>query len=235
MTATAERKSVIITGANGNLGRVVTGLFLDLRYQVVAIVHNESGKKEFPSNDLLQIEVADLSDEDTTQKLITRIIEQKGKIYGALLLAGGFVPGKIIKVSTPDIRKMISLNFETAYTLTRNLLPHMIENDFGRLVFMGARAAIKPDEGKNSVAYGLSKSLLFTLAEYINAESKGKDITATVIVPSTIDTIENRKAMPDADFTKWVQARDLAAIMNFILSGESSALRETVLKVYNKA
>ena len=111
----------------------------------------------------------------------------------------------------------------------------MVENNFGRIVFIGARPALKAEAGKSLIAYGLSKSLLFKLAEYINADAKGKNITASVLAPSTIDTPPNRKSMPDTDPSKWVKPEALAEIMEFIVSDKSSALRETVLKVYNNA
>lgn len=235
MSPAGETKTVIITGANGNLGRVVTDIFLEKGYRVLAIVHNEKGRNEFPAHELLNIHVVNLSDEEASQLLVKTILDQNKKIDAVLMLAGGFTAGKIPECGTKEIREMISLNFETAYNLVRPILPHMQENNFGRLIFIGARPAIKPADGKNMIAYGLSKSLLFRLAEYINAEFKGKNITATVIVPGTIDTKPNREAMPGADPSKWVQPKELAEIMDFILSGEAVSLRETVLKVYNNA
>jgi NAD(P)-dependent dehydrogenase (short-subunit alcohol dehydrogenase family) len=111
----------------------------------------------------------------------------------------------------------------------------MKENGSGRIVFIGSRPALEAKAGKELIAYGLSKSLLFKLAEYINAEAKGKNVTATVVVPSTIDTPLNRKNMPDANPDKWVKPEALANILEFIVSDKSSPLRETVLKVYNNS
>lgn len=105
----------------------------------------------------------------------------------------------------------------------------------GRIVFIGARSALQPEQGKNLLAYSLSKSLLFRLAECLNEEARGTNVTASVVVPSTIDSAANRTAMPKADHGAWVNAEDLAGVLEFIVSGRGSALRETVLKVYNKA
>jgi polyhydroxyalkanoate synthesis repressor PhaR len=66
-------------------------------------------------------------------------------------------------------------------------------------------------------------------------ENKGTNVSATVVVPSTIDTAINRKGMPDADPSNWVKPEQLAAILEFINSDSGSPLRETVLKVYNNA
>jgi NAD(P)-dependent dehydrogenase (short-subunit alcohol dehydrogenase family) len=85
------------------------------------------------------------------------------------------------------------------------------------------------------IAYGLSKSLLFKLADYLNAEAKGKNVTVTVVAPSTLDTELNRKSMPDADPEKWVKPAALAEILEFVVSDSAMPLRETVLKVYNNS
>ena len=87
-------------------------------------------------------------------------------------------------------------------------------------------------KSKGLVAYGLSKSLIFRLAELMNDEAKGTNVVTTVIVPSTIDTPQNRGATPKADFTKWVKAEDIAELVHYHSSENAAALREPVLKIY---
>ncbi|MGN6402786.1 MAG: SDR family NAD(P)-dependent oxidoreductase [Flavisolibacter sp.] len=228
-------KTIIITGANGNLGTAVTRFFLNKGYKVIATVHNEAAKKEMTEHSNLHVEAVNLANEAETASFIQATIDVHKKIDGALMLAGGFAMGNIAATKNEDIKKQVSLNFETAYHVARPLLEHLLQNNYGRLVFVGARPAIKAVNGKDVIAYGLSKSLLFKLAEYINEEAKGKNVTATVIVPSTIDTPLNRKSMPDADPGNWVKPEALAEIIEFVCSDKSSALKETVLKVYNNS
>lgn len=228
-------KTIIITGANGNLGLTVTNEFLEKGYRVIGTVINQSMTGDFPKHDNLKIQVVDLSDETATEVFVKECIDRYKVIDGALLLAGGFAMGKIAETDSKLLKKQLALNFETAYNIVRPLFPAMLERGEGRLIFIGARPALKVSQGKNMVAYGLSKSLLFKFAEYINEEAKGKDLTATVIVPSTIDTPANRASMPDAKFADWVDPARLAGIMEFIISDKASPLRETVLKVYNNA
>ena len=92
-----------------------------------------------------------------------------------------------------------------------------------------------PEQGKGALAYSLTKSLLFRLAELLNATAKGKNVVASVVAPSTIDTAVNRKSMPDADFSAWVKPEDIATLLEFICSDEGNALREPVYKIYNNA
>lgn len=228
-------KTVIITGANGNLGNAVVKVFLQKGYKVIATVSREESRKELPAHDHLFVEAVDLTNEEKTEAFVQNAIAHHQKIDAALLLVGGFAMGKISDTKGEDLKKQIALNFETAYYVSRPLLRHMEEQQFGRLVFIGSRPALKPADGKNMVAYALSKSLLFQLAEFINSEVKGKNIVATVAVPSTLDTEINRKSMPHADFADWVKPEAMAEILEFICSDAASPLRETVLKVYNNA
>jgi NAD(P)-dependent dehydrogenase (short-subunit alcohol dehydrogenase family) len=228
-------KKIIITGANGNLGSAVTKFFLEKSYTLIATVENEEAKKQMPPHNNLQVEAVNLENETEAALFVQNIINAHGNIDAALMLVGGFTAGNIENTKTGDIKKQIPLNFETAYNIVHPLYKHMLQNGYGRLVFIGARPALQAVEGKNLVAYALSKSLLFKLAEFINKDAKGKNITATVVVPSTIDTPINRKNMPDADPNNWVKAEDLAEILEFVCSDKAGPLRETVLKVYNNA
>jgi NAD(P)-dependent dehydrogenase (short-subunit alcohol dehydrogenase family) len=231
----AGGKTVIITGANGNLGTAVTNNFLDKGYKVIATVITKEMKKDLAEHENLQVEVVNLINESETELFVQNVIKKYKKIDGALLLVGGFAMGNIGATQTDEIKKQISLNFETAYHVARPVFQHMIENNNGRIVFIGARPSIQASAGKNLIAYGLSKSLLFKLAEYLNEEAKGKNVTATVVVPSTLDTAMNRKNMPEANPGNWVKPEALAEILAFIISDKASPLRESVLKVYNNS
>jgi NAD(P)-dependent dehydrogenase (short-subunit alcohol dehydrogenase family) len=230
-----EGKTVIITGANGNLGSAVTKEFLDKGYKVVATVITEAMKNDFASNENLEVQVVNLTNEEETNSFVQTAIDKYKKVDAALLLVGGFAAGDIAATKLDDIKKQISLNFDTAYNVTRPLYKHMLQNNSGKIVFIGARPALKAAQGKGLIAYSLSKSLLFKLAEFVNADAKGKNVTATVVAPSTLDTPLNRKSMPDVNPDVWVKPSALAEILEFVVSDKSSVLRETVLKVYNNA
>ena len=211
-------KTVIITGANGNLGSAVTKKFLDGGYQVIATVSSNDAEASMPTHKNLDVKVVDLTKESETDLFITSVIEKYKTIDAALMLVGGFTMGNIVATTGADLHKQFALNFETAYYVTRPLFQHMLNNDSGRLVFIGARPAIEPGSGKDLLAYGLAKSLLFRLAEYLNEEARGRNIVATVVVPSTLDTPLNRKNMPETNPAKWVKpeaARRIVGIYCF--------------------
>lgn len=227
--------TILITGANGNLGAATVKKFLDTGYRVIAIDHSGSHLDFAKGNDRFELHAVDLTDEGAVAAFIKDTIGRHGKIDGALLLVGGFAMGDIAVTGKTELDKMFTLNFNTVYYAARPLLAHMLQNDAGRLVFIGARPALKAEDGKNMLAYALSKSLLFKLAEYINAAAKGKNVSASVVVPSTIDTEINRKEMPQANFAHWVRPEQLADVLEFICSDKGLPLREPVYKVYNNA
>lgn len=228
-------KTVIITGGNGNLGLAVTQKFLDIGYNVVATVINEAAKKDLPAHKNLQAEVVNLTDENETASFIASVIERYKQVDAALMLVGGFAMGNITTTSGADLGKQFALNFYTAYFISRPLFQHMLNNGSGRLVYIGSRPALDAKSGKDLLAYALSKSLLFKLADFLNEEAKGKNVTATVVVPSTLDTPGNRQNIPGADPADWVKPEQIADLLELVTSEKGSPLREAVLKVYNNS
>jgi NAD(P)-dependent dehydrogenase (short-subunit alcohol dehydrogenase family) len=227
--------NVIITGANGALGTAVVKKFLEESYNVIAVdgAMNHLGFAQGSNH--FDFRPMDLANESLVKEQVDKCVEKYSSIQAALLLAGGFAMGKISDTDMSSIHKMITLNFETAFNIVRPVFANMMKNGYGRIVLVGARPALKPEAGKGMLAYALSKSLLFRLAELLNAEATGTNVVTTVIVPSTIDTAANRDSMPNADPNKWVKSEEIAELLSFICSEKGNPLRETVLKVYNNA
>jgi NAD(P)-dependent dehydrogenase (short-subunit alcohol dehydrogenase family) len=228
-------KTVIITGANGNLGSAVTKEFLDKNYRLVVTISNEKARADFAPHPNLEISVVDLTNETKTASFVEETIKKHKIIDAALLLVGGFAMGDILSTSGDDLHKQIALNFETAYYVTRPLFSHLLTNRKGNIVFIGARPALNPAQGKDLIAYALSKSLLFKLAEFLNEAARGMNVSVSVVVPSTLDTPLNRKSMPDVNPGNWVKPSEIAETLEFLVSDKSSSLREPVLKIYNNA
>ncbi|MBA4055433.1 MAG: short-chain dehydrogenase [Marivirga sp.] len=167
---------------------------------------------------------------------MAQIISKNKTIDAALLLVGGYAPGGIKETDGTVLKKMFTLNFDTAYFVTRPLFEQMMQQSGGgRIVFVGSRPALKPKDANKSLGYALAKSLLFKLADALNAAGSSNNVVASVVVPSTIDTPENRKAMPGADVTTWVKPEEIADAMAHLCSTESGAWRENVLKIYGRS
>lgn len=222
------QKVALITGAKGNLGGAVVKEFLQAGYTVVGTA--EPGHLLGEKSEAHFVE-ADLSDESAAGELVKKVVSQHGRLDVAVMLVGGFAMGNIGNAGRAELDKMLHLNFYTAYFTARPAFEAMTKTG-GRLVFIGAKPALEPEAGKETLPYGLSKSLVFKLSEYLNASGKGKGIASSVVVPSIIDTPPNRSAMPDADFGKWVKPEKIAKTIVFICSEEGDALRQGVYKVY---
>jgi NAD(P)-dependent dehydrogenase (short-subunit alcohol dehydrogenase family) len=228
-------KTIVITGANGGLGAPTVKKFLDKGHKVIAVDQSGTNLGFAAGHENFELRSVDATSETAVATFVEEAIELYGRIDAAFLLVGGFAMGDITTTDVNELRRMFSLNFETAYFFARPLFRHMIGAGYGRIVFMGARPALRPDQGKGILAYTLSKSLLFDLAALLNATAEGKDVVSSVIAPSTLDTPTNRKEIPDADPTSWVKPSDVAALLEFICSPEADALREPIYKIYNKA
>lgn len=230
-----KNKTAIVTGASGNLGHAVVQKFLDAGYNVVGTVIPNDPAPLNIDNPRFEKVAADLGNEMDSQKLVDAVVAKYGQVHVAVLTVGGFAMGKIAETKTSDIMKQYRLNFETAYNVAQPLFVKMMEGGYGRIFIIGSKAGLDARNNKGVVAYGMAKSLLFRLAELMNDEAKGHDVVSTVIVPSTIDTPQNRKAMPEADPNKWVKAEEIANIIYWHSTDESRIIRETVIKAYNNA
>ena len=224
-------KSIIITGATGNLGGAVTRRLLADGYELYTTLLPQEKAHGDPH---VHGEQVDLQNEADCARYVSAV-SAHGGLSAGILLVGGFQMGGLSDTHLADLDKMFKLNFYTAFTMVKPLFEYFSKAGGGQIILIGARPALKPADGKGVVAYALSKSLIFQLAEIINQSGKDKNVRASVIVPSTIDTPINRQSMPDADFTHWVPADSIADTIAYLLSDSGGMLRESVIKVYNQA
>jgi len=226
-----SEKTVIVTGANGNLGAAVIKKFSENAFHVIGTVRHKREPKEVNENKVEEA-VLDLLHEKECQQFVEEVIAKNNAIDIAVLTAGGFTMGDIADTKSSDIAKQYQLNFETAYNIARPVFVQMIKQNNGRIFLIGSRQGLDTTKGKSAVGYALSKSLLFRLAEIMNAEAKGKNVEVSVIVPGTIDTPQNRESMPGADFSAWESPSEIAEVIYFYSGEEGRKLHEPVIKVY---
>lgn len=228
-------KTVLITGAAGHLGKVTVLTFLENGYRVIAVGNHPEPPQPALANKPYHFFQVNLSEEAQTTLFSQKLLLEFPELEAVLFLAGGFGMGNLTATGSEELHQMFALNFETAFYLSRSVIRHLQDKGYGRLVYIGARPALDPAAGKNMIAYTLSKTLLLKLAELINAETRGTNVVASVVVPSTLDTPVNRSAMPNADPSGWVKPEAFAELILFICSEKGMALREPVYKIYNNA
>lgn len=228
-------KTAIVTGASGNMGQAVVKKFIEEGYRVVGtVIPNDPVAVDFPADQFEKI-VVDLMNEDDSEKFVNDIVSKYGSVDAAVLTVGGFALGSVADTRTADIAKQYKLNFETAYNVARPIFMQMMKQKNGRIFIIGSKPGLSARHGKGMVAYGLAKSLIFRLAELMNDEAKGTNVVTSVIIPSTIDTPQNREATPDADPSKWVKPEAIADVIYFYCTQQAATLREPLIKVYNNA
>jgi NAD(P)-dependent dehydrogenase (short-subunit alcohol dehydrogenase family) len=227
--------TIIVTGALGNLGQAVVKKFLAEGYKVFGTMAIREKATASLQHTNLKISEVDLLDETGAVAFTQAVIRQEGRVEAAVLTVGGFTTGNIAATLYEDIEKQIRLNLKTAFNVIRPLFIDMLNQGYGRIFLIGAQPGLDMGNGKGMVAYALAKSLVFRLAELMNEEAKGSNVVTAVVVPSTIDTPQNRKAMPDADFNKWVKPEDIASVIHFHCTDVSGGLKDPVIKVFGRS
>ncbi|WP_339922634.1 SDR family NAD(P)-dependent oxidoreductase [uncultured Cyclobacterium sp.] len=220
-------RNIIITGSAGNLGSAVVSKFKREGFKVIAVISPGSDHEVEEADDVYQF---DVTDEQSVMDFSKEYQIQYGSLECMALLVGGFAMGGIDDTSSKDIEKMIRLNFFSAFNMVKHFIPLMRKANNGTFLFVGAKPALDPNEGKNVLAYALSKSMVIDLAEFIASETVNLKVRSHVFVPSIIDTPPNRASMPDADFGDWVKTDEIAEAMHY--AATNAALRNMTFKLY---
>ncbi|WP_309629686.1 SDR family NAD(P)-dependent oxidoreductase [Brevundimonas sp.] len=221
-------RTLVVTGGHGILGKAVVKAALANGLNV-ALIDHASG--EAAPNGALEIGGVDLTDPGATEAAITQVVERFGGIDALLNIAGGFV-WQTTDDARPAWDKMFALNLTTALNASRAALPHLKASTEGRIVNVGANGALKAGAGMG--AYGASKSAVHRLTEALAEELKNTSVTVNAVLPSILDTPQNRKDMPDADPAKWVRPSDLAEVMLFLASPASRSITGALIPVTGK-
>lgn len=220
-----NKRVVAITGGQGELGRAVVtaALAQGLKVAVIDFASGSPGPAE-----TLSLGGVDLTDPAAAETAIGAVIDHFGRLDAVLNIAGGFI-WQTVDDDRPAWDRMYALNLTTALNTCRAALPHLKQSAEGRIVNVGANGALKSAAGMG--AYAASKSAVHRLTESLAEELKTTSVTVNAVLPSILDTPQNRKDMPDADPALWVAPADLAAVMLFLTSPESRAITGALIPV----
>ncbi len=225
------KRSVVITGAQGGLGRVVTQTFVDAGMQVAALVRSAPRGKPAP-DDVFRV-AADLLDPASTSAAVDNVLRRFAKIDVLVHLVGGFEGGKsVVETDDAALDRMIDINVRSALNIFRAVVPHMRSRRFGRVIAIGSRTAVEAQPLTG--AYGASKAALLALVRTLALENVDQGITANAVLPSTIDTPANRAAMPDADPAGWVRPEQVASLVLWLASDGASQTTGALIPMYGR-
>lgn len=220
-------RSVIVTGGFGALGQTVAKGFADQGDKVARIDFAPDAASELPG--ALDVGGVDLTDQAATRVALDRVVKAHGGIDVLVNIAGGFAWETLEDGDLDTWARMQSMNLMTAATITKLALSELKKATEGRIINIGAGAAVKAGMGMG--AYAASKSGIHRLTEALAEELAGASLTVNAILPSIIDTPTNRKDMPDADFSDWVQPSAIADVILFLASPASRAITGGLIPV----
>ena len=223
-------KVVLVTGANGGLGTYVTQAFLDAGAIVIG-TSRRIQQSDFDSPNFAAIP-AEISSREGAKVLLDQVVERFSRLDVLAHTVGGFAGGQsVAETDDATFQRMFDLNLNTTFHLLRAVLPAMRrKTGNGRIIAIGSRAAVEP--GANVGAYSASKAAMVSLIRTVALENTDAGITSNVILPGTMDTPANRKAMPDADFSKWVQPTSVASLIVWLAGDAGKAMNGAVIPVY---
>ncbi len=207
-----NNKVTLITGASGGLGTFVAKAFLD-------------------AGALVETVVQQVTSGDDARAAAAAVTQKHGRIDALVHLVGAFAGGQPVS-DTDDatLENMLNLNLRLAFYMMRAVLPKMREQASGRILAIGSRTAIEP--APMVAAYSASKAALVSLVKTVALENKDRNITANVVLPGTMDTPANRKAMPAADFSTWIQPNQVASLLVYLASDQASQITGAAIPVW---
>ena len=219
---------VLLTGAKGGLGSFVTQRFLATGATVVGTSRSISNE-DFPEPSFVPLPV-DFTKSAAVLEAIETVVRRFGKLDVLVHVLGGFVGGKTV-AETDDAtwEQMRDLNLTSAFYVLRAAIPHLRKSGNGRIIAIGSLTAVEPHAGLG--AYVTFKSALATLVRTVALENKDAGLTANLILPGTMDTPANRKAMPAADPSKWVQPGAVAELALFLAEDRAAQVTGTVIPI----
>ena len=225
-------RCALVTGAAGNLGRAVAAE-LGVRGASLVLVDRDLAalRRAFGDDAPQRLCVAaDLLDSAQAQAAFDAGVARFGRVHVVCNLAGGFRMGEAVHETSEATWEFLwSLNVRTLLHTAQAAVPHFLARGDGKIVNVGAFGAQRGAAAMG--AYTAAKSAVIRLTESMSAELKERGINVNCVLPTIIDTPENRAAMPDGDPARWVAPADLARAIAFLASDDARAIHGAALPV----
>lgn len=227
-----SERVILLTGGTGALGSAVTKVFSRCNAKVISTYVNNpkiEGLEEHV-NSRIELIRADLGKEDQVKNLVSHVLKKYSEIHILVNVVGGYLGGKsVVELDEKEWDLMMTMNLKSAFLISKHVIPKMISSKAGKIVHVSSISGLK-STGYDS-AYSASKAGLIRFVESLSEEVKQFNINVNCIMPSIIDTLQNRRTMPNADFSKWVQLQDIANLILFLCSEESKAIMGSAIPI----
>jgi NAD(P)-dependent dehydrogenase (short-subunit alcohol dehydrogenase family) len=224
-------KIALVTGANGGLGTHVTKALLNAGATVVGLSPRiQQSEFDHPNFIALPATIASLA---AAKRAVDSVITRCGKLDVLAHLVGSFTGGQTVaEMDDATWQRMFDANLNSAFHLLRAVIPEMRKAGGGRIIAISSRQAEEP--APTIGAYSASKAALVSLIKTVALENKGSGITANVILPGTIDTPANRKDIPGADVSTWVQPASIASLIVWLAGDAGKDVTGAAIPVYGR-
>jgi NAD(P)-dependent dehydrogenase (short-subunit alcohol dehydrogenase family) len=222
-------KIVLVAGGTGGLGHAVSLAFLNADAKVIATYRKpaefDALKRAAGANAAsLEGQSVDVTDENAVSQLIDGIVARHRRLDAMVNAVGGYAGGvSLWELDTKTFDQMLALNLRSGYALSRAAVRVMLAQKSGAIVNVASKAAV--DHAAGAAAYVASKAAAVAMIDSLAADLKGTGVRANSILPSIIDTAENRKAMPNANFAKWPKPEDIARVILFLCSDDAKVVQ----------
>ena len=225
----------LVTGASGALGGTLARRLLAAGAQVATVDRREerlaTAFADVAAGDRLSFHAADLADAEAVEAMVAGALTRLGRIDHLFNVAGTFATDGPVEATTAETwQKLLDANFRSTLHVCRAVVPAMKRAGSGTIVNVGSRAALAGDA--NVAAYSVAKSAVLRLTEALAAEGKRHGVRVNCVLPGSLDTAGNRAAMPEADFTTWVEPEALIDAMLFLSSPAARAIHGAALTVF---
>lgn len=217
---------VIVTGASGNLGAAVTRRLAGSGARLVCIDRSTASQAALAEGldpaRLLLLGGYDLAQKDAADAAVEQALARFGRVTALVNTVGGFRTGPVLGGALDQWDMMMTLNAKVALVTSAAVLPAIIAAGRGSIVHIAASPGLKAGAGQS--AYAASKAAVIRLTEAIAAEHRKDRISANCILPGTMDTPQNRAAMPDTRADAWIAPDSVAALIAFLVSAEGAVV-----------
>jgi NAD(P)-dependent dehydrogenase (short-subunit alcohol dehydrogenase family) len=212
-------RHIVVTGGLGVLGRAVGAVLAE--HGALVVLLDRVPAQDVPGMAAV-IGGVDLTDPEATRSAFDQASERLDGFDGLVNVAGGFRWETLESGSLESWDALYAMNLRSTVGACREALPRLVKAAGSGIVNVGALAAQKAGMGMG--AYAASKAGVARLTEALAEELKDRAVRVNAVLPSILDTPANRADMPDADATRWVPPRSLAAVIAFLLSDDASAV-----------
>lgn len=238
----AAPSPVLVTGAAGSLGGSVVTRLLAAGRPVLAVDVDEGSLEELTDRcgggdgGRLTVRAADLTDAGEVAAAFDALAALAAESGGAPLavahLVGGFRYARLAEMEDDDWSFLWRINVHASFLVLREAARRFREGrsgEGGALVAVSAPAALEGAAGVG--AYSASKAAVLRLVETLAREVADAGARANAVLPGTMDTPDNRRAMPDTDPSGWVPTERVAAVVQYLLGAEASAVNGAAVRV----